>query len=41
MPAAAKQLGLNVGPVTQALRKAAFADGAAGAAHVRWPVGVL
>jgi len=37
---AAQQIGLNVGPVTQALRKAAFPTAATGAAHVRWPLGV-
>jgi hypothetical protein len=36
----AKQLGLNVAPVTQALRKAAFPAAQTGAAHVRWPSGV-
>jgi len=38
--AAAKQLGLNVAPVTQAMRKAAFPSILAGAAHVRWPSGI-
>jgi hypothetical protein len=37
---AATQLGLNVAPVTQALRKAAFPSIVTGAAHVRWPSGV-
>jgi superfamily II DNA or RNA helicase len=36
---AAKQLGLNVGPVTQALRRAAFPTAPTGAAHTRWPLG--
>jgi superfamily II DNA or RNA helicase len=33
----AKQLGLNVGPVTSALRKTAFPIADVGAAHLRWP----
>lgn len=36
----AQQLGLNVGPVTQALRKVAFPPSAAGAAQIRWPADV-
>ena len=38
--ASAKQLGLNVAPVTQALRKAAFPSAPTGAAHVRWLSGI-
>ena len=33
----AGQLGLNVGPVTEALRKAAFQTMPTGAAQIRWP----
>jgi superfamily II DNA or RNA helicase len=35
--ATAERLGTNVGPMTRALRAAAFTDTATGAAHVRWP----
>lgn len=36
----AAQLGLNVGPVTAALRSAAFPKESVGAAHLRWPPGL-
>jgi hypothetical protein len=36
----AMQLGLNVGPVTQTLRKVAFQMLPTGAAHLRWPSGI-
>jgi superfamily II DNA or RNA helicase len=35
--APARQIGLNVAPVTQALRSLAFPTAETGAAHVRWP----
>jgi hypothetical protein len=38
--AKAEQLGLNVAPVTEALRRAAFPAEAVGPAHLRWPVDV-
>src|SRR5262249_33495367 len=34
----AEQLGLNVSPVTEALRVAAFPGESVGPAHIRWPV---
>jgi hypothetical protein len=35
----AKQLGLNLKPVAELLRRLAFSSSAAGAAHLRWPRG--
>ncbi len=35
----AAQLGLNVGPISEAIRNLAFPDQPVGAAHLRWPVG--
>lgn len=34
------QLGVNIGPVAEALRRLAFPDTPAGAAHLRWPAEV-